>query len=254
MRDKNKNKQNKMLKLGIVIAIPVVVGIIIFAFVFNGLRIDKIKEEIKNGNYIVAEEMLEDYESSNSSSADVYKLYAELYLAQNQPEKALEKLQDGLKRVSSGAKDDLQKQIDEITAEYKIYDTNEEPSTITQNTQATVTDSKYLTATEWADTSNYMFAVEIDSFNGDIFEAGNYLFTPINVVESASNTPTVWDIYISNNCYNNISQLADSEYVNSVGGYEKLETTINLTSGQYVYIIYNETALTPTGMLKIKKQ
>lgn len=254
MRSQN-NKRKKMIKLGIIIAIPVVVGIIIFAFIYNGLRIDKIKKEINNGNFIVAEEMLEDYKGSNSSSADVYKLYAELYLAQNQPEKAIEKLEEGLRKVSSTSEKDLQNKINDIMIEYNISETGD-----ADNEQVSIepTDvekyNNYLTQTEWADLSNYMFAVENDNYNGDVFESGSYLFSPICVIESKDYVPTVWDIYISKNSYDNTSQLLDNELIGSVGGNEQLTLSVKLEKGDYVYVIYNETALTPTGMLNIEKQ
>ena len=47
-------------------------------------------------------------------------MYADLYLAQNKPQKAIEKLNEGLKQVSSGDRDDLNERIDEIKKEYRI--------------------------------------------------------------------------------------------------------------------------------------
>lgn len=123
------NKKKKIIKLTIFIAIPVVVLIIVFAFVYNGIRIDRISTEIDNGNYSQAEELIDDYQKSNSSNAEPYKLYAELYLAQDNPEKAIEKLEYGLSKVSSGSKDDLQKQIDEIKSKYQITDDNVDDDT-----------------------------------------------------------------------------------------------------------------------------
>ena len=123
------NKKKRIIKLTIFIAIPVVVLIIVFAFVYNGIRIDRISTEIDNGNYSQAEELIDDYQKSNSSNAEPYKLYAELYLAQDNPEKAIEKLEYGLSKVSSGSKDDLQKQIDEIKSKYQITDDNVDDDT-----------------------------------------------------------------------------------------------------------------------------
>ena len=123
------NKKKRIIKLTIFIAIPVVVLIIVFAFVYNGIRIDRISTEIDNGNYSQAEELIDDYQKSNSSNAEPYKLYAELYLAQDNPEKAIEKLEYGLSKVSSGSKDDLQKQIDEIKSKYPITDDNVDDDT-----------------------------------------------------------------------------------------------------------------------------
>ena len=69
--------------------------------------------------------MLDDYQDSNPSRADVYELYAELYLAQDEPQKAIEKLQEGISEVSSSDdKDNLQNKIDQITKEYKLDKNN----------------------------------------------------------------------------------------------------------------------------------
>ena len=80
------------------------------------------------------------------------------------------------------------------------------------------------------------------------------MFSPICIIESKDYVPTVWDIYISKNSYDNTSQLLDNELIGSVGGNEQLTLSVKLEKGDYVYVIYNETALTPTGMLNIEKQ
>lgn len=131
------NKKKRIIKLTIFIAIPVVVLIIVFAFVYNGIRIDRISTEIDNGNYSQAEELIDDYQKSNSSNAEPYKLYAELYLAQDNPEKAIEKLEYGLSKVSSGSKDDLQKQIDEIKSKYQITDDNVDDTKLSDDKENT---------------------------------------------------------------------------------------------------------------------
>ena len=113
---------------------------------------------------------------------------------------------------------------------------------------------KYETYAEWADLSNYMFAVEVDDFDGDIFEAGDYRF----YVQGESTNPqdvfVVWDVYISDNCYDNIRQLNKNELKASVGGNAKTEQTIHIEKGKYVYIKYNETVGNPKGILCIEKQ
>ena len=92
----------------------------IFAFVYNNARIGNINNAINSGDYSTAEALLDDYQSSNQRRADVYEMYADLYLAQNKPQKAIEKLNEGLKQVSSGDRDDLNERIDEIKKEYRI--------------------------------------------------------------------------------------------------------------------------------------
>ena len=118
----------------------------------------------------------------------------------------------------------------------------------------TTSETGYKTEVTWADTGNYMFAVEVPDFSGDIFEAGTYRFYPDAVdIEDASKTPVVWDIYISQNEYSDSSQIQESEYVATVGGLEKDEYTCDLSVGQYVYINYNDALGDPTGMLQIEK-
>lgn len=113
----------------------------------------------------------------------------------------------------------------------------------------------YLSEATWADTSNYMFAVEVSDFDGDVFQAGTYRFYPDAVnLDDASKTPVVWDIYVSDTLYSNADELSDEEYAATVGGTEKDECTLDLQAGNYVYINYNQTLGEPTGMLQIEKQ
>ena len=114
--------------------------------------------------------------------------------------------------------------------------------------------SNYKDKATWAALGNYMFAVEISDFDGDIFKAGTYRFYPSAVdLNDPSKTPIVWDIYVSENLYNNSEELKDSELVATVGGMGKDETTLELLPGQYVYINYNQTLGEPTGMLEIER-
>lgn len=114
--------------------------------------------------------------------------------------------------------------------------------------------SKYDTYGEWAALSNYMFAVEIDDFNGDVFQVGNYRFYVEGKAHKEQDVFIVWDIYVSDNCYSNMRDLKKSEYVASVGGNSKVECNVSLKKGQYVYIKYNETVGNPSGILCIEKQ
>ena len=124
------------------------------------------------------------------------------------------------------------------------------------NTETIVktTQDIYLTEITWAAENNFAFAVEIDDYDGDIVSAGTYRFYPDAVVLSGSKIPTVWDVYVSNNYYNNISELKKEEFVDCIGGLDKYEFNLKLEKGQYVYIKYNKVANNnPTGFLKIKK-
>lgn len=115
-------------------------------------------------------------------------------------------------------------------------------------------DSGYKTGATWADSSNYMFAVEVESFDGDIFEAGTYSFYPDGVSDDPSKTPVVWDVYVSTTEHSSSSELTEDEHVATVGGMVEDSATIELQSGDYVYINYNQTLGDPTGMLKIEKK
>jgi ribosomal protein L7/L12 len=116
--------------------------------------------------------------------------------------------------------------------------------------------NKYLTEISWALTTNYYFAVEIDDFTCDVVQEGTYRFYPDCVILENKNVPIVWDIYVSNELYSNISELHDNhpDFVGSVGGWNKDEITINLKKGKYVYVkCYAATNNETTGYLKIKK-
>lgn len=115
-----KEKTKKMIKWGVIIGVPVVIIIVIFALVYNANLISNIHTAIDSKNYSSAEQMIDSYQEANPTRADVYELYAELYLAENKPEKAVEKLEEGVRRVSSSYKEDLQNKIDAIKQEYNL--------------------------------------------------------------------------------------------------------------------------------------
>ena len=121
LNNERKKKRQKMIKLGTIIGVPLIIIVCISAIVYNIYLTNNIHTAINNKNYTVAEQMIDDYQDSNPSRADVYELYAELYLAQDKPQKAIEKLQEGISKVSSSDdKDNLQNKIDQITKEYKL--------------------------------------------------------------------------------------------------------------------------------------
>ena len=117
--------------------------------------------------------------------------------------------------------------------------------------------NEYMIEITWALDSHYMCAVEIDDYDGDILEAGTYRFYPTAVVSGTGKIPTVWDIYVSDKIYDDVSQLHDDnpDFVGCVGGLTKEEITVNLEKGQYIYVKYYGAANNnPTGILKIEKQ
>ena len=96
--------------------------------------------------------------------------------------------------------------------------------------------SKYQTGCTWALDENYCFAVEVDNFDGDVYQAGNYKFSS-KIWDKK--IPAIYDIYVSQNLYNKTRSLQETEFVGSVGGIanEFVETT--LSPGDYVYVIFN---------------
>jgi len=113
-----KAKNKKYIKLGVIIGVPLVIIVLIISTVSYNVRIGNIETAIDNKEYAKAEELIDDYKNSNSRSAEPYLLYAELYVAQGDTEKAIETLEDGLKRVTSSSdKEDLQQRLDELKAE-----------------------------------------------------------------------------------------------------------------------------------------
>ena len=120
--------------------------------------------------------------------------------------------------------------------------------------------SKYKTNLTWADTKSYMFAVENEGYDGDIVSAGDYRFYP-DMVSSfekgemvKGKTPVVWDIYVSNNLYNSLNELQESELAATIGGLDKAEADVSLPPGQYVYVKYNDVIGEPVGVLQIDKK
>lgn len=114
--------------------------------------------------------------------------------------------------------------------------------------------SGYETSAEWGGLSGYMFAVEVDDFDGDIFESGKYRVYVRGTKTKPEETVIVWDVYISDNFYTNRSELKDSEYVTTIGGNSNIEDVIDLRKGQYVYFNYNDVWGEPRGILCIEKQ
>lgn len=141
-----------------------------------------------------------------------------------------------------------------------IEDTNEkayeyyQEKTEKENNKAT--DEKYIKKIEWGNLTNYCCAVEIDEYDGDVLESGTYRIYPDLVSGlDKGRIAIVWDVYTSQNLYSNISELNKSEYRGSVGGITKNELTLDLSSGQYLYIKYNPVANNnPTGIIVINKK
>lgn len=103
-------------------------------------------------------------------------------------------------------------------------------------------DSKLMSEVEWTnwgdDNSNqqYKIAVEIEEYQGDTIQAGNYKITQTNTVYD-ENTERIYNIYVSNQDYDNFEDVQLTDYIGSIGGlqYEN-ELSVSLEKGQYVYV------------------
>ena len=237
------------------IFVPIIFTVaIVCVVVANGNKAESIATEINNGNFEVAETLLIDYEKSNPSDRQTYELYADLYLAKNEPEMAIKMLEKGFGEVSSISEEKLQNRIDSIKNEYDIKEPTEPTRVVDEKDESENSKNDYITELLWADTSSCVCAVEDNSFDGYVLENGTYRFYPTLVTDSGNKIPIVWDIYVADELYASVSQLSDTQHKATVGGRDNLETKIKLNKGQYIYIVYNETVSEPTGALQIEKQ
>ena len=121
----------------------------------------------------------------------------------------------------------------------------------------------YKTSGEWAMyDSNYMFAVEVDEYNGDVFQAGTYEFKLSAGRSKAASggsqavLPGIFDVYVGNKEYKNIAEMKQDipDPQITVGGMGSNDTTTKyeLVAGQYVYIIPFEMDYQPSGYVSFK--
>ncbi|MDF9867255.1 DhnA family fructose-bisphosphate aldolase class Ia [Bacilli bacterium PM5-3] len=99
--------------------------------------------------------------------------------------------------------------------------------------------SDYITTTYW-NKSNvaYKIAVEVDDFNGDIIEAGEYDVYLLNAKTTNDEIPIKANIYIDKD-YENVNEIAKKTPVLKIGGPKNEKKTYKLTlkKGDYVYIV-----------------
>lgn len=100
----------------------------------------------------------------------------------------------------------------------------------------------------WAEQRNYMFAVGIDDFDGDVYPSGIYTFYQDLTRDDAP--VSVYDIYTSDTYYSNSSQLRSDEFRGSVGGISN-ETLRGSIDRRYVYVVYHGIIDMSSGVLKI---
>lgn len=116
--------------------------------------------------------------------------------------------------------------------------------TETTNSKAIVS-TKYKTKGEWALSTPYAFAIENDTYNGDIYSAGEYTFKTTNTTLGEA---PMYDIYIEKSEYNSMSELGSIDY--TVGGAGSFPISITLNKGDYVYIVpYSDLLYEPKGYL-----
>ncbi|WP_027399856.1 hypothetical protein [Anaerovorax odorimutans] len=87
----------------------------------------------------------------------------------------------------------------------------------------------------WSTEGDYCFAVDAP-FEGDTFKPGIYHF--YNKRLSDLRKVAAWEIYASKTPRNNRSELKEDESVAIVGGAEDLEYTVDISSGNYIYVKY----------------
>lgn len=107
---------------------------------------------------------------------------------------------------------------------------------------------------DWAALDNYMCAVEDSDFDGDVIAAGTYKIESKGVASDPGDTMIVWDIYVSNNEYTKLTELAENELVATVGGIDHTGGEVTVQPGQYLYIKYNEVYGNPCGFLSFTLQ
>lgn len=119
-----------------------------------------------------------------------------------------------------------------------------ENSEVTKTSKAIVS-TKYKTKGEWALSTPYSFAVENDTYNGDVYSAGEYTFKTTNTTLGES---PMYDIYIEKSEYSSMSELGSVDY--TVGGAGSFPISITLNKGDYVYIVpYSDLLYEPKGYL-----
>lgn len=97
----------------------------------------------------------------------------------------------------------------------------------------------------------YCFAVDVEDFVGDVYKSGNYHF---EMEPELDQIPSFYEVYVTNEYFEDISLLTDEHFVNYVGGLQYKDDNLNieLTAGTYVYIIPVEILYPHSGKLIIE--
>ncbi len=107
----------------------------------------------------------------------------------------------------------------------------------------------YATSIEYNGKGNYIFAIEVDEFDGDVLENGTYTFSTASTTQSA----IMYDIYISEELKDPLNTLNEEEFFNTSGGLYPIDFEVTLMKGEYVYIVYYEQLMDADGTLTITK-
>lgn len=108
----------------------------------------------------------------------------------------------------------------------------------------------YKTKGQWALYNKpYMFSIENDKYDGDIYEGGKYKFT------TTGKKSAIYDIYVSKKEYTNSSDIISNEDIScSAGGMGNIECNVSLQAGDYVYVVPTDNIAGSDGMLSIEHQ
>lgn len=138
----------KSPKKGLIAVVCAAIGItaiIVTANVNFNVQMRKAREYISNAEYSKAAEILDEHKSKNGTQEDVYLLYADYYIAQDEYQNAINILKEGAGKAQYT--DKINAKIDEINDLYES-ELNQEPekppvessdSTETSTTESTTT-------------------------------------------------------------------------------------------------------------------
>lgn len=97
--------------------------------------------------------------------------------------------------------------------------------------------NKYLTELEWSLPKTLKVVVEIDSYDGDILQAGTYIFKETNSLEDREKDERIYNIYISKTNYSSESEISFVDWQFGLGGVQYENTQeFTVEKGDYIYI------------------
>ncbi|MFV0246468.1 MAG: hypothetical protein ACK5HS_00830 [Mycoplasmatales bacterium] len=126
----------------------------------------------------------------------------------------------------------------------------EESTEVEKDTPAETSNS-YKKSGSWAMMDGYLFAIENEDFDGDVYQAGDYHFSTSGATK---NKPAaVYNIYTSKELYTESADVINNANLKcSAGGVGNIECDASLEKGDYVYIEVTENVSGSSGMIKFK--